>query len=150
MRTNESKRTVWMMLIAVLTVMMFISVPVEAKAAKRLAVKSKTLSVGQEYKLKIKGLSKKEKRCKKEVSWKISDKSVVVFKGRTKYGVTVKARKTGTVKVTGNYKGKKYSCKIKVIENNDDTEEQTEGSDWTQIDSAKLNTNEVDLYYMAD
>ena len=150
MRTNESKKKVWLMLIAILTVMMFMSVPLEAKAAKKLTAKSKTLSVGQEYKLKIKGLSKKEKRSKREVSWKISDKSVVVFKVRTKYGVTVKARKNGIVKVTGSYKGKKYSCKIKVIENNDDSEEQTEESDWTQIDSAKLNTSEVDLYYMAE
>lgn len=101
MRTNESKKTVCLAFTAILIVMMFVSVPVEAKAAKRLTEKSKSLSVGQEFKLKIKGLSKKEKKSKRKVSWRISDKSVVVFKGKTKYGVTVRTRKTGSVKVTG-------------------------------------------------
>ena len=150
MRTNESKKTVWFMLAAILLVMMFVSEPVEAKAAKRITAKSKTLSVGQEYKLKIKGLSKKEKKSKKKVLWKISDKSVVVFKGKTKYGVTVRARNTGIAKVIGNYRGKKYSCKIKVIGNNDGSEEKAEESDLSQIGSAKLNASEIDLYYLAD
>lgn len=150
MRTNESKKTVWFMLAAMLLVMMFVSEPVEAKTSKRITAKSKTLSVGQEYKLKIKGLSKKEKKSKKKVSWKISDKSVVVFKEKTKYGVAIKARNYGTVKVTGTYKGKKYSCKIKVIGNDNDSEEKAEELDGSQIGSAKLNASEVDLYYMED
>lgn len=150
MRTNESKKTVWFMLAAILLVMMFVSEPVEAKAAKRITAKSKTLSVGQEYKLKIKGLSKKEKKSKKKVLWKISDKSMVVFKGKTKYGVTVRARKNGAVKVTGIYKGKKYICKIKVVGNGDSSEEKAEESDRPQIGNAKLNASEIDLYYLGD
>ena len=150
MRTNESKKTVWIMLAAILLVMVFVSDPVEAKTAKRITAKSKNLSVGQEYKLKIKGLSRKEKKSKKKVSWKISDKSVVVFKGKTKYGVTVRARKNGAVKVIGIYKGKKYICKIKVVGNGDSSEEKAEESDRSQIGSAKLNTSEIDLYYLAD
>ena len=150
MRTNESKKIVWLMLVAMLLVMMFVSELVEAKTTKRITAKTKTLSVGQEYKLKIKGLSKKEKKSKKKVSWKIFDKSVVVFKGKTKYGVTVRARNTGTVKVTGIYMGKKYSCKIKVIGNADSSEEDADESDCSQNGSAKLNASEIDLYYLAD
>lgn len=150
MRTNETKKTVWMMLIAIVLVMLFMAVPVEAKAKKRLTSRGKTLSVGQEYKLKLKGLSKNDKKRKKRVSWKISDKSVVVFKGKTRYGVTVKARKTGTVKVTGTYKGKKYSCKIKVVGNDDSSEEKAEEEDQSQSGNAKLNASEIDLYYLDD
>lgn len=146
MRTNESKKTVWLALTSILTVMMLASVPAEAKAAKRLTEKSKSLSVGQEFKLKLKGLSKKEKKSKRKVSWRISDKSVVVFKGKTKYGVTVRARKTGAVKVTGIYKGKKYSCRIKVVRNDGGSEEKN----CAQSGRAKLNASEVDLYYLTD
>lgn len=150
MRTKESKKTVCLAITAILIVVMFVSVPVEAKAAKRLTEKSKSLSVGQEFKLKIKGLSKKEKKSKRKVSWRISDKSVVVFKEKTKYGVTVRARKTGSVKVTGIYKGKKYSCRIKVVRNDGGSEEKTEEKNCAQSGRAKLNASEIDLYYLAD
>ena len=150
MRKNESKKIVWLMLAAILLVMMFVAEPVEAKMAKRITAKTRTLSIGQEYKLKIKGLSRKEKKSKKKVSWKISDKRVVVFKEKTKYGVTVKARETGIAKVIGTYRGKKYSCKIRVIGNDDSSEEHAEESERPQNGSAKLNASEVDLYYMAD
>lgn len=150
MRTTITKKPVWKMLTAVLLVMLLLSVPVEVKAAKRITAKKKTLSVGQEYNLKIKGLSKKEKKSKRKVSWEISDKSVVVFKGKKKYGVTVKARKAGTVKATGVYKGKKYRCKIKVIGNDERSEKQEEEPDCSRYGKAKLNVGEVKLYYLAD
>lgn len=84
MRTNITEKPIWRMLTAVLLFMLFMSVPVEVEAAKGITAKKKTLSVGQEYKLKIKGLSTKEKKSRRKVSWKISDKSVVVFKGKGK------------------------------------------------------------------
>lgn len=151
MRTNITNKAVWMMIMAMVFAVAFLSVPVEAKAAKKLTAKSKTLSVGQEYTLKLKGLSKKDRKSSKRVVWKISDKGVVVFKGRTKYGVTVRARKNGSVKVTGAYKGKKYTCKIKVTGKNEKPKgNNEEDTDQSICCTAKLNAGEVDLYYIAD
>lgn len=143
-----------MMLIAIAGIITFLSVPVEAKAARKLSAKTKTISVGQEYTLKLKGLSKKDKRSGKRVSWKISDKSVVVFKGKTKYGVTVRARTKGNVTVIGKYKRKKYSCKIKVVGSDGKIDEDTDENESTDIQQenrqARLNATEIDLYYLAD
>lgn len=75
---------------------------------------------------------------------------MVVFKGKKKYGVTIKARKAGTVKMTGVYKGKKYRCKIKVIGNDELSEKQEEETDCSQSGKAKLNAGEAKLYYLAD
>jgi hypothetical protein len=138
--------------VVMLAVAAFAPVSVAAKTKKQLSAKSKTLTVGKEYTLKLKGLTKKEKQSSKKVTWKISDKSVAAFKGKTKYTVTLKARKTGTTKVTGTYKGKKYTCKITVKKastksssGSDTSSEATSSvSDNTK---ARLNTTVVTLYY---
>jgi hypothetical protein len=146
-------RVVVTICVVMLAVMAFMPVPAEAKTKKHLSAKSKTLTVGQEYTLKLKGLTKKEKQSNKSVRWKISDKSVAVFKGKTEYTVTLKARKTGTTKVTGIYKGKKYTCKITVQERTDGSEadnaylENEADSAASGNTSAKLNATGATLFY---
>jgi hypothetical protein len=135
-----------------LAVMAFAPVSAEAKTKKQLSAKSKTLTAGKEYTLKLKGLTKKEKQSSKKVKWKISDKSVAVIRGKTKYTVTLKARKTGTTKVTGTYKGKKYTCKITVKKtSNKISSGNTSSKDTTTAVSdnkdAKFNATEATLYY---
>jgi hypothetical protein len=135
-----------------LVVAAFAPASVEAKTKKQLSAKSKTLTVGKEYTLKLKGLTKKEKQSSKKVTWKISDKSVAAFKGKTKYTVTLKARKVGTTKVTGTYKGKKYTCKITVKKASATSGSGSTTSSETTTSSskntkAKLNTTGVTRYY---
>jgi hypothetical protein len=109
--------------------------------------------MGQEFTLKLKGLTKKEKQGKETVRWKISDKSVAVFKGTTNDTVTLRARKAGTIKVTGTYQGKKYTCKITVRERSKNSEsdnvylDNDTDSDASGNTSAKLNATGVVLYY---
>jgi hypothetical protein len=155
MRTILSKRKVCTLFIAVVFVIVCSALPVEVKAAKKLTTKSKTLSVAQEYTLTLKGLSKKDKKSSKRISWKLSDKTVAVFKGKTKYGVTLKARNIGFVTVTGTYQEKKYTCKIRVKEVSDKNNSDNVNSDTTkdiksQDKNVKLNASETTLYYLEE
>ena len=79
-----------------------------------MSAKSKSLSVGQEYTIKMKGISAKDKRKGRKVKWRVSDKSVTLIKGKKNYSITLRARKAGKVKVTGIYQGKKYICNVVV------------------------------------
>lgn len=153
MRTNIIKRTMLTLVMGMIFMGMLTSLPVKAASVRKLSAGSKKLSVGKEYTIKLKGLSKKDKKSKKAVSWSISDKRTVVFKKKGKYSVTVRARQVGTAKVTGIYRGKKYICKITVGNENDtdDSENDDLSEDTTsQRTDRKLNASDVTLYYMAD
>ena len=62
----------------------------EAKTKPKLAAKKKTITVGQTYRLKLKGVSGKAK-----VKWKNSKKSVVSIAKKKGNTVTLKAKKKG-------------------------------------------------------
>lgn len=87
-----------------LTVMMVLGFAMTSQAAKLNAKKIK-VPVGTTYVLKVKG-------AKGKVTWKSSKKSVAtVKKGK------VTALKKGTAKITAKVRGKKYTCKVTVVDN---------------------------------
>ena len=108
----------------------------EAKTKPKLAAKKKTITAGQIYRLKLKGVSGKAK-----VKWKTSKKSVVSIAKKKGNTVTLKAKKKGTAIVTATYKKKKFKCKIMVK-----AKKKTESA----ADHPVLNSRDVTLYYLAD
>lgn len=148
------KKATVTILVLMAVMMAFPALSVEAKAVRRLATKQKTISVGQEYTLKLKGLSKKDKKSVQKVKWSVSNKKVLAVKTKTKYGITVHAKASGVSKVTGKYKGKKYTCKVTVKaagrvtdkDNNDDDDEET----MTHNGDVKLNVTDVSIYFIRD
>ncbi|MCM1222976.1 MAG: Ig-like domain-containing protein [Lachnospiraceae bacterium] len=105
----------------------------EAKSKPKLAAKTKALTVGQTYKLKLKGVSGKAK-----VKWKTSKKSVVSIAKKKGNTVTLKAKKKGTAVITATYKKKKYKCQITVKEKK------------KAADNPKLSSSDVALYYLSE
>ncbi len=108
----------------------------EAKTKPKLAAKKKTVTAGQTYKLKLKGVSKKAK-----VKWKTNKKSVVSIAKKKGNIVTLKAKKKGTAVVTATYKKKKYQCRITVKAKKKEQE---------AADNPKLSCSDVTLYYLSD
>ena len=104
-----------------------------AKAKPKLAVKSKTMTVGQSYKLKLKNVSSKA-----TVKWKASKKSVVGLSKKKGNTVTLKAKKKGTATITATYKKKAYKCKITVKKKEQEK------------DNPNLNSTDVTLYHLGD
>ena len=120
-----------------LTLLMLIpSMVAEAKTKPKLAAKKKTMTVGQTYKLKLKGVSGKVK-----VKWKTSKKSVVSIVKKKGNTVTLKAKKKGTAVVTAAYKKKKYKCRVTVK-----AKKGTEPA----ADNPVLNSRDVTLYYLSE
>lgn len=78
-----------------------------AAAGTRLSAKSKTLTTGQSFTLKV-------KNAKKKASFRLSKKGIVKLSKKKKYSVRIKAVKKGSVRVTAKTGRKKLSCKIKV------------------------------------
>lgn len=107
----------------------------EAKTKPKLTAKKKTMTVGQTYKLKLKGVSGKAK-----VKWKTSKKSVVSIAKKKGNTVTLKAKKKGTAVVTATYKKKKYKCKITVKAKRKNS----------TADNPVLNSSDVTLYYLSE
>lgn len=106
----------------------------QAKTKPKLAVGKKNLTVGQVYKMKLKGVFRKSK-----VKWRTSKKSVVSITKKKGNTVTLKAKKKGTVVVTATYKKKKYKCKITV-----------KGKEKQVADNPVLNSSDVELYYLSE
>lgn len=80
------------------------ALPANAEAAVKISKTSLTLTVGNSATLKITGTTK-------EVKWSTSKKSVAtVSKGK------VTAKKAGSATITGTVEGKKYTCKVKVVD----------------------------------
>ena len=108
----------------------------EAKTKPKLAAKKKTITAGQTYHLKLKGVSKKSK-----VKWKTSKKSVVSITKKKGNTVTLKAKKKGTAVVTATYKKKKYKCRITV---------KAKKKPEPVADDPVLNSRDVAPYYLSD
>ncbi len=108
----------------------------EAKTKPKLAASKKNLTVGQVYKMKLKGVSRKEK-----VKWKTDKKSVVSIAKKKGNTVILKARKKGTAVVTATYKKKKYKCRITV---------RNKVKEKTAADNPRLNSSDVALYYLSE
>ena len=109
---------------------------VEAKTKPKLTAKKKTMTVGQTYKLKLKGVPGKAK-----MKWKTSKKSVISISKQKGNTVTLKAKKKGTAVVTAAYKKKKYKCRITVK-----AKKRTEPT----ADNPVLNSSDVTLYYLSE
>ncbi len=108
----------------------------EAKTKPKLSGKKKEMTVGQAYKLKLKGVSGKAK-----VKWKTSKKTVVSIAKKKGNTVTLKAKKKGTAVVTATYKKKKYQCRITV---------KAKKKEEPAADNPILNSSDVTLYYLSD
>lgn len=131
---RRKSRTV--ILFALVLLMLIPGMAAEAKTKPKLAAKKKTITAGQTYKLKLKGVSGKAK-----VKWKTSKKSVVSIAKKKGNTVTLKAKKKGTAVVTATYKKKKYKCKITVRAKKKKTE---------TVDNPALNSSDVTLYYLSE
>ncbi|MCR5702309.1 MAG: Ig-like domain-containing protein [Lachnospiraceae bacterium] len=104
----------WIMCMILLLGVVQVSVPVQAKV--RMSCKKLQMEVGSTKSLKLKG-------TKKKVKWSSNKKKVVTVSSK---GV-VKAKKIGKAIVTAKVSGKKYKCKITVInkKKQNDAQEQT-------------------------
>ena len=78
-----------------------------AKAEIKISPESVTLQEGKTKKLKLKGVSAKNKG---KITWKSSDKAVVSVSKNGK----AKAKKEGRADIIARYKGKNYMCKVSV------------------------------------
>ena len=107
----------------------------EAKTKPKLAAKKKTITAGQTYHLKLKGVSKKAR-----VKWKTSKKSVVSIIKKKENTVILKARKKGTAVVTAAYNKKKYKCRVTV---------KAKKKPEPVADNPVLNSRDVALYYLS-
>ena len=114
---------------------------VEAKSKKkyRLSYTSKTMEQGELYNISLKGVPKSVKA--KQIKWKSSNKKVVSIRSKKKNNAVLMAKKKGTAKITATYKGKKYTCKVRVVS---DTE--TDKKEDTPV----LNATSVELHYIPD
>ena len=150
MNKNTNLRIVLAILVVVLAWSVFSPLPVVAKVRSHLSVKNKKLSVGQEYTLKMKGISAKDKKKGRKVRWKVSNKSVILIKGKKDFSITLRARKTGNVKVTGIYRGKKYTCKIKVKDDGAGEQKPKEQTDTNENQpNIHMNASELNIYFLS-
>ena len=131
---RRKSRTV--ILFALVLLMLIPGMAAEAKTKPKMSVKKKTITVGQTYHLKLKGVSKKAK-----VKWKTSKKSVVSIVTKKGNTVILKAKKKGTAVVTATYKKKKYKCRV-----TDKEKKKTEPA----ADHPALNSSDVTLYYLSE
>jgi len=123
-------------LFALVLLMLIPGMTAEAKTKPKLVAKKKTMTVGQTYKLKLKGVPGKAK-----VKWKTSKKSVVSISKQKGNTITLKAKKKGTAVVTATYKKKKYKCRVTVK-----AKKRTEPT----ADNPVLNSSDVTLYYLSE
>ena len=128
------KRLISVICVVLLLVMLPMQ-SVEAKAKPKLSAKSKTITVGQTYTIKLKNLSTKAK-----VKWTTNKKSVVSISKKSGSKVVVKAKKSGTATITAKYKGKTYRCKITVKKKKTDKKEEV-------AENPVMNASKVELYY---
>ena len=88
------------------------TVQVYASSVK-VSKKSIDVKTGEKYRVKLKGVSSKNK---KKVKWKSSNKNLVVsVKKKDTRTATLTAKKPGTYKVIATYGKKTYPCTVRVI-----------------------------------
>ena len=79
----------------------------------KVSKKSIVVKTGEKYKVKLKGVSYKNK---KKVKWNSRNKNLVVsVRKKDTRTATLTAKKSGTYKVTATYGKKKYTCIVRVI-----------------------------------
>ena len=79
----------------------------------KVSKKSIVVKTGEKYKVKLKGVSSKNK---KKVKWKSRNKNLVVsVRKKDTRTATLTAKKSGTYKVTATYGKKVYTCTVRVI-----------------------------------
>lgn len=109
------KRSVKSLVFFVVMMFMCIStftVQVHASSVK-VSKKSIVVKTGEKYKVKLKGVTSKNK---KKVKWKSSNKNLVVsVRKKDTRTATLTAKKSGTYKVTATYGKKVYTCTVRVI-----------------------------------
>lgn len=83
-------------------------------AGKKISLvpKNITMIAGESRKLSLNGISKKNQD---DVKWKSSNKNIV----QTNQKGRVRAKKQGSASVTALYRGKKYTCRISVVQKAD-------------------------------
>lgn len=130
--------------IAVIMTFCILSVTeVEAKSKKkcRLSYTSKTMEQGELYSIFLNGVPKSVKA--KKIKWKSSNKKVVSIRSKKKNKAVLMAKKKGTAKITATYKGRKYTCKVRVASD-------TETDKKVNTDNPVLNATSVELHYIPD
>ncbi len=130
------RKNVIIILFALVLTLLIPGMETEAKTKPKLAANKKTMTAGQTYKLKLKGVSAKAK-----VKWKTSKKSVVSIAKKKGNTVTLKAEKKGTAVVTATYQKKSYKCKITV---------KAKKKEKATADNPTLNSKDVTLYYLSE
>ena len=127
---------------AVIVVFSILSVTeVEAKSKKkyRLSYTSKTMEQGELYNISLKGVPNSVKA--KKIKWKSSNKKVVSIWSKKKNRAVLIAKKNGTAKITVTYKGKKYTCNVRVVSDTETDKKE---------DNPVLNATSVELHYIPD
>lgn len=127
------KQSIIFIICVLLVTLVSPAITVEAKAKPKLSVKSKTMTVGESYKLKLKKVSSGAK-----VKWKTSKKFVVAITKKKGNTITLKAKKKGTAIITVKYKKKTYKCKITVKDKK------------PTVDNPVLNSSDVTLYHLSN
>ena len=89
--------------LVILTLTVISMLPMQALAAKKMNKSKVSLSIGQQYQLKVTG-------TKKRAKWSSSNKKVVSVTSKGK----IRARKAGKCTVTAKVSGKKYKCIVTV------------------------------------
>lgn len=130
------RKQIRMILFALELMLVMPNMVAEAKTKPKLATKTKSLTIGQMYKLKLKGAS-----CKAKVKWKIGKKSVISIVKKKGNTVTLKAKKRGTAVVIAIYKKKRYKCRITV---------KAKKNEQMVADSPRLSSSNVTLYYLSE
>lgn len=130
------RKNIIIILFALVLTLLIPGMETEAKTKPKLAANKKTMTAGQTYQLKLKGVSAKAK-----VKWKTSKKSVVSIVKKKGNTVTLKAKKKGTAVVTATYKKKQYKCKITV---------KAKKKEKATADNPTLNSKDVTLYYLSE
>jgi len=107
----------------------------------RLSYTSKKMENGELYNISLKGVSCSVKADK--IKWKSSNKKVVSIYSKKNNRAVLSANSTGNARISATYKGKKYICKVRVL---NESEEDVEAAD----DNPVLNTDHVELHYLPE
>ena len=86
-----------------------IAAPISADAKTKINKKTAEVTVGKSIDLKVKG-------TKKKVKWSFNNKKVVAVKATGRYKCRVTGKKAGSATITAKVAGKKYKCRVVVVD----------------------------------